>query len=115
MTPWNGTVLYNNEPSTSTATLYTSTSGDGIRQILAINGTGSAATVTLNLIRKGGSAGDGYSVSIASALSIPANSVTELLEERLGSEYGEMTMHPGDYLSGLQGTGSAVTLVAYGN
>jgi hypothetical protein len=114
-TPTNNSTLYNAVLTTSNATLFTSSSGDGIKQILAINGTGSAATVTLTLVRKGGTTTDAYAEVIANAVSIPANSVTELLSLRLGSEYGELTMHSGDYLYGEAGTGSAITLIAYGN
>jgi hypothetical protein len=114
-TPTNYSTLYNASPTTSNATLYTSTSGDGIHSLLAVNGTGSAATISVTLVRKGGSPTDAYAVPIASALSIPANSTTELLNQRLGSEYGELIMHSGDYLSGEQGTSSAITLIAYGN
>lgn len=113
-TPTNYSTLYNAVPTTSTATLYTSSSGNGIKQILAVNGTGSAATVTLNLIRKGGTSTDGYGVAIAAAVSVPANDTTELLSQRLGSEYNELILHSGDYISGLQGTSSALTLIIYG-
>jgi hypothetical protein len=114
-TPTNYSTLYNSVLTTSNATLYTSSTGDGIHALLAVNGTGSAATVSVTLVRKGGSPTDSYAVVIANALSIPANSTTELLNQRLGSEYGELLLHDGDYLYGEAGTGSAITLIAYGN
>lgn len=110
----NYTALYNAVPTTSNATLFTSSSGNGVKQILAINGTGSAATVSLTLVRKGGSPTDTEAVVIASAVSVPANGITELLSERLQSEYNELLFQAGDYLYGEQGTSSALTLIAYG-
>ena len=107
--------LYNTTPSTSTATLYTATNGNGVKGIYALNTTGTAATITLNLIRKGGTSTDAYAVNIAAAVSVAANSTTSLLpSEGLSSEYGELTMEAGDTLSGLQGTSSAITLLVIG-
>jgi hypothetical protein len=114
-TPTNFSTLYNSVLTTSNATLYTSSAGNAVHQILAQNGTGSAATVTLTLVRKGGTTTDAYAVPIANALSIPANDTTELLSQRLGSEYNELLLHTGDYLYGEAGTGSAITLIVYGN
>jgi len=113
-TPTNYSTLYNGTPTTSNTTLYTSSSGNGAKQVLAVNGTGSAATITLTLVRKSGSPTDAYAVPIAAAVSVPANDITELLSQRLGSEYNELIMHSGDYLYGEQGTSSAITLIAYG-
>jgi len=107
--------LYNAAPTTSNSTLYTSAAGDGLHQALAINGTGSAATITLTLVRKGGTLTDAYAVPIAAAVSVAANSCLELLySEGLHSEYGELLMETGDTLQGLQGTGSAITLLVFG-
>ena len=108
--------LLNSVLTTSNATLFTSSDGDGIRSILAINGTGSAATVSVTLVRKGGSPTDAYATVLASALSVPANSATQLIaSEQLQSEYGELLLETGDYLYGEAGSGSAITLLVIGS
>jgi hypothetical protein len=108
--------LYYAAPTTSNATLYTSSSGDGVKGCFAINTTGSAATISLTLVRKGGSPTDGYATVIANAYSVPANSTADLLASlNLTSEYSELLMESGDYLYGEQGTSSAITLLVRGS
>jgi hypothetical protein len=109
-------ILSNSVLTTSNATIFTSSDGDGVRSILALNETGSAATVTLTLVRKGGSPTDAYATPLAVALSVPANSATQLIaSENLASEYSELLMETGDYLYGEAGTGSAITLLVIGS
>lgn len=112
---YSGIALYNSTPSTSNGTLFTSSAGSVLKQIILTNTTGSAATVTLYLVRKGGTTSSNTTITLANALSVPANGIYELLELRLGSEYGELTFGTGDMLQGLQGTGSAISVLAYGN
>ena len=113
--PVTNATLYNAAPTTSNATLYTSTSGNEVRGAYAINGTGSAATITLNLVRKGGTSTDAYAVNIAAAVSVAANSTTSLLpSEHLYSELSELQLEAGDTLQGSQGTSSAITLLIIG-
>lgn len=109
-------ILYNAAPTTSNATLYTSSNGDGVRSVKALNTSGSAATISVTVVRKGGSPTDNQAVVLAAALSVPAGNATELIaSENLTSEYGELLLETGDYLYGAQGTGSAITLIVTGS
>lgn len=109
------TTLYNAQPTTSNATLYTSSTGNGVKKILAVNGTGSAATVSLTLVRKGGTATDSEAIVIANAFSVPAGDTADLLpSEELHSSLSELLMEAGDYLYGEVGTGSSIYLMVYG-
>jgi hypothetical protein len=112
---YSGIALYNTTPSTSNATLFTSSAGNVLKQIILTNTTGTAAVVTLYLVRKGGTTSSNTTITLASALSVPANGIYELLELRLGSEYSELQFMTGDMLQGSQGTGSAISVLAYGN
>ena len=111
---YTGGTLYNSAPGTSNTTLWTSEAGAGIRQILAVNSDSSAHTVTLTLVRKGGSATDAYAVVIAQAVSVPANGVAELLDPRLHSALDEMQCFAGDSLYGLASS-SDITVLVYGS
>jgi hypothetical protein len=116
------TALYNNTPATSGAAIYTATQGTAIHQILGINTTGSAATITLTLVRKGGTTSDAYATQITGtgsapvAFSVPAGDAVEFLAgESLQSEYGEIVLEAGDEIYGSQGTSSAITLIMIGH
>jgi hypothetical protein len=108
--------LYNSAPSTSDAALFTSSTGNVVKKLLAVNGTGSAATITVWYIRSGDSeSSNSHSNEIAAAFSVPANSVADLLAgEELESEYDELVLETGDSIRGSQGTGSAITLLIAG-
>jgi hypothetical protein len=107
--------LYDTTPSTSNATLYTASAPAVVKGIYAINGTGAAATITLNLVRKGGTSSDAYAVNIAAAVSVAANSTAALLpSEHLYSALNGLQLETGDTLQGLQGTSSSITLLIIG-
>jgi hypothetical protein len=109
-------VLLNSVLTTSNATLFTSSDGDGVRGVWAINGTGSSATVSVTVVRKGGTATDTEAVVLAAALPVPANSATNLTASlNLTSEYGELLLETGDYLYGEASAGSAITLIVIGS
>lgn len=109
------TTLYNTTPGTSDAALYTSSSGNVIKKILALNTSGSAATITLYYVRKGDSEGGDYSTELAAAVSVPAGDTLDVLAaENLESELNELVLLTGDEIRGLQGTGSAITLIMVG-
>jgi hypothetical protein len=92
------------------------TYGNAVKGILAINADSSDHTVTLTLVRKGGTASDAYAVVLADAYTVPANQVTNLLaNQRLLSALDELQCGPGDYLYGEASAASEVTLLVYGS
>jgi hypothetical protein len=111
---FSGSTLYDAEPGTSAGTIFTSATGAQVRQILAVNADTAEHTVTLTLVRKGGSAADAYSEAIAQAVSVPASSVTEVLTPQLFTALGYLRMAEGDFLYG-QCSSSEVTLLIYGS
>lgn len=98
--------LYQGQPGTSGATIYTVPAGKSviIKQVLIVNTTGSNATATLNSVPSSGTAS--ASNRIISSLDIAANSVLTLDLSQV--------MTSGDFLSALQGTASALTLTISG-
>ena len=85
--------------------------GDRLKQIIAVNETGSAHTVTVDYIRSGDTAGGPYSKNFANALALAANEAKVLFDARLQSEYNEFLMYAGDTLTGSADAGSAVRLL----
>lgn len=101
--------VYNGTPSTSDAALVTASGTPVVfSHLIAVNTTGSAATITLSVNRSV----SGVVETIASALSLPAHSAVSLEYDRLEA-LGEIVLDSGDTLHGLQGTSSAITVTAF--
>lgn len=77
--------------------------------VIVCNTTGSAATLTLDVVPSGGSAGVTH--RIAAAVSVAANTTVSLATSLVALG---IAMEEGDTLNGLQGTGSALTVTATG-
>ena len=103
--------LYEGQPGTTEATLYTApTYASGspyqagatalAKRLIVCNTTASAATLTLYLVPSGGTAGAAN--ELFNALSVGAGATTILDPEQ--------SMNPGDFIAGLQGTASALTV-----
>lgn len=101
--------VYNGQPGTSDAALYTS-SGSGVivQHLVAVNATGSAVTLTLSVHR----AVSGAVETICSALSIPTLNAVELAYDVDLAEEG-IELQNGDSLHGSAGTATAVTVTAF--
>ena len=104
-----GTIVYNGQPGTSDAALFTASSNTPISKLIAWNATGGAATVTLSVHRSG----SGVVETIATALSIPASGSVSLVEDRLQA-LGEILLLAGDTLHGLASAGSTINVLAFG-
>lgn len=101
--------LYNGQPTTSDAALYTASgSTAAFSKLIAVNTTGSAATLTLTVNRAVSTVVE----SICSALSLPAHSAVSL-EYDAQEALGEIVLDSGDALHGSAGTGSAITVTAF--
>lgn len=98
--------LYQGQPATSEATLYTVPAATTVivKQVVAANTSAAAATISLSLVPSGGAAGAAN--RLLGAVSIPANSSISLDLSQV--------MTAGDFLSGSQGTAAAVTLTISG-
>jgi hypothetical protein len=98
--------LYQGQPGTGNATLYTMPAGGvaAITEILLCNSTASAATVTLNVVPAGGTAA--VTNLIVGDFSVPAKDVIVV---SLSS-----ALRAGDFIAGLQGTSAAVTVTICG-
>lgn len=103
-----GTILYNAQPGTSDAALYTATVDTVLTKLIAYNTTGGAATVTLTVVRKLSGATETY----ANAVSIGASAASSLLNDRLLAD-GEIILYPGDSLHGLASAGTTVNVLAF--
>lgn len=103
-----GAILYNAQPGTSDAALYTASSETPIDKLVAVNATGGAVTLTLSVHR----AISGVAESLCSALSIPTETALSLVEDRLLA-LEEILLLPGDSLHGLAGSGSSITVIAF--
>jgi hypothetical protein len=103
--------IYAGQPGTSAGTLYTCPQGEQIviDNVLICNTTGTAATVTLDVVPSGGTAGVTH--RIAAALSVALNATVSLAASvaPLG-----IVLEEGDTINGLQGTGSALTVTVSG-
>lgn len=106
LTTLNRAQLYQGQPATTATTLYTVPASTDVRvtEILLCNTTGTDATFTLSVVPNGGTAA--ATNRILSALLVAANEtvVVEL------ATY----MTAGGFLSGLQGTTSAITVTISG-
>lgn len=101
-------ILYNAQPATSDAALYTATSDTPFTHVIAQNATGGAATVTLSVHR----ALSGAVETIASALSVPANSALSLIQDRLLADE-EVILYANDTIHGLASAGSTITVLVF--
>lgn len=97
-------LLYQGQPGTSTAALYTSDRKLKGFAVVVANTTGSTAVLTLNVGYAGAAAAN--TNRIASAVSIDANAVVIL-------EY-PLELQSGDVIRGLQGTSAALTVTIDG-
>lgn len=100
--PYTVKKLYTGQPGTSATTLYTAPASTTtiIKNIIICNTTASAASLTLSLVPSGSAAGT--TNRIMSALSINANDTVAM--DLSG------VLATGDFISGLQGTSSALTI-----
>lgn len=98
--------FYIGQPTTSATTLYTTTTSTTqiIKNILLNNTTTSDATVTLNVVPTGGSAL--ASNRLLSAYTVKANDTVAI--------DCSIVMNSTDFVSGLQGTSSAITVIISG-
>lgn len=101
-------ILYNSQPSTSDAALYTASADTPITSIIAYNTTGGAATVTLTVKRSL----SGTTETVTTAQSIPANGAASILNNRLLT-YNEILLYNGDQLRGLASAGSTINVLAF--
>jgi hypothetical protein len=106
VTTINRAKLYQGQPTTSFTTLYTVPGSTDVKvsAIVLCNTTAAAATATVSVVSSGGTAG--VANEIVSALSISANSVVVIDTS--------VYMTVGDFIAGLQGTSSAITLTVSG-
>lgn len=96
----NRLMLYRGQPGTSSATLFTATTDTKIASIVLCNTTGNNATVTLSVVNSGGGTN-----RIVSEL-VPANGISII--------NSSIYMTAGDFIAGLQGTASAITVSVSG-
>jgi len=104
-----GAILYNAQPTTSDAALYTATQNTAIKSIIAFNATGGAATVTLSVHR----AGSGAVEPVATALSVAASGAVSLVDKHLLA-LEEILLMTGDSLHGQASAGTTVNVLAFG-
>lgn len=106
LTTVNRVKLYQGQPTTSEATLYTVAALTNVKlqSIIVCNTTATAATLSLSVVTAAGTAG--VTNRILAAFSVAANdTVTIDVPVEMGAA---------DFLSGLQGTASALTLTISG-
>lgn len=106
VTTINRVSLYQGQPGTSVATVYTTPAATTVKitSVVLCNTTTAAATVTLSVVPNAGTAG--ASNRIAAGLNIaPGGTVT------LDSP---IYMNAGDFIAALQGTASAITVTISG-
>jgi hypothetical protein len=106
--------LYQGQPATTEAELYTAPANTTnnpspgataiLKSMVICNTTASAATLTLYLVPSGGSAGAGNMLYNALSVAAGATTVIDL----------EQYMEAGEFLAGLQGTASALTVTLSG-
>lgn len=98
--------LYQGQPGTSNATLYTVPASTSVKlaSIVVCNTTTSPATVTLDVVPSGGTAGVTH--RICSALTV-SGSATTVIDS-------SVYLSAGDFIAGLQGTASALTVTVSG-
>jgi hypothetical protein len=101
-----GATHYNSVLTTTDQAVFTPTSADAIlRTVLAVNSTASAATVNLSVSRSAGTE------TLASAVSVPANSTVQLVDGRLQALGGVVVHANAEAVHASAGTASAITLL----
>jgi hypothetical protein len=101
--------LYNGQPATSDAALYTASgSPKTFASLVAVNTTSGAVTLTLSVHRSL----SGEVETICDTLSLPAHSAVTL-EYDPAEELGEIVLDPGDALHGLASAGTSITVTAF--
>jgi hypothetical protein len=99
--------LYEGVPTTSEAALFTAKFRTVIKAVHA-SGDASGGTISLSVVPKGGTAG--ASNRFAQATAVAAAADVNLLAS------GDMLeLNPGDFLSGLQSSGTHITLTVSGD
>jgi hypothetical protein len=106
-----GTIYYNAQPSATNAALYTNSTSAAvtISQIVAVNATGSAVTLTLTLVRH---ISGTVEATTGGGVVIPAASASALVYD-VNLALEELVLDPGDALWGQASTASAVTVIAF--
>ena len=101
--------VYNGQPTTSDAALYTASGSPAtFANIMAVNTTGGAVTLTLSVHRSL----SGEVETICTALSLPTHSAVSLVYDPLEA-LGEVVLDVGDALHGLASAGSSITVTAF--
>lgn len=101
--------LYNGQPGTADAALYTDSSTPAVfTKLIAVNATSGAVTLSLSVIRSI----SGVTETICSALSIPAHSAVSLLDDHELAENG-VVLDPADALHGSAGAATSITVTAF--
>ena len=101
-------IVYSGQPGLTDAILFTSVAnGSTISKIFAVNATGAAVTVTLTIHR----VISGNIDTIASAVSVAANTMVEITQDRLLA-LGEYVLENGDTLHGSASAAASVTVTA---
>lgn len=106
VTTINRVSLYQGQPGTSVATVYTVPASTTVKitSIVLCNTTGASATVTLSAVPSAGTAG--VTNRIVAALNIAANSTVTI--------DSPVYMNAGDFIAALQGTLNAITATISG-
>lgn len=94
-------------PTTSEATLFTAKARTTIRSIV-VAGDGTGGNVSLSVVPKGGTAGTGN--RIATALAAAANTAVQGVPSG-----GLFVLNTGDFVSGLQSSGTHCTVTITGD
>ena len=101
--------LYTGQPATSDAALYTASgSPKTFSNLVAVNATSGAVTLTLSVVRSL----SGETEPICTALSLPTHSAVSLVYDPLEA-LGEVVLDVGDALHGLASAGSSITVTAF--
>lgn len=101
--------LYNGQPGTSDAALYTASGSPKVfPNLIAVNTTGAAVTLSLSVVRSL----SGATEVICSALSIPAHGAVSLLYDT-DLDLNEVVLDPGDALHGSASAGTSITVTAF--
>lgn len=101
------TRLYQGVPTTSEAVLFTADAKTVLRSIHA-SGDATGGTVSLSVVPKGGT--EAAANRIAQAFAVAAAASVNVLAS---GEY--VVMNPGDFISGLQSSGTHITLTVSGD
>jgi hypothetical protein len=96
----NRVMLYRGQPTTSSATMYTTTTDTKIASIVMCNTSAATATVTISVVNSGGTAG--VTNQVLSGLSIPAYT-TVMMDTNI-------YMTGGDFIAANQSTSGAITV-----